>query len=102
MRAEGEFCVAGPSPTHPARDYRRRVTTPRCNTPSVLLGVSPKIMAENLGDNPQLRPFVLSNVRLTGTRIGAGAYGSVEEVTIPVGAAAKKNPRHLPGPLRDP
>ena len=43
-----------------------------------------------LGDNPELRPFVLSNVRLTGTRIGAGAYGSVEEVTIPVGAAAKK------------
>ena len=48
-------------------------------------------MAENLiGANPELRPFVLSNVRLTGTRIGAGAYGSVEEVTIPVGAAAKK------------
>ena len=40
-------------------------------------------------DNQELRPFVLSNVRLTGTRIGAGAYGSVEEVTIPVGAAAK-------------
>ena len=33
---------------------------------------------------------MLSNVQLTGTRIGAGAYGSVEEVTIPVGAAAKK------------
>ena len=33
---------------------------------------------------------MLSNVRLTGTGIGAGAYGSVEEVTIPVGAAAKK------------
>ena len=48
-------------------------------------------MAENLlGDSPELRPFVLSNVRFTGTRIGAGAYGSVEEVTIPVGAAAKK------------
>ena len=48
-------------------------------------------MAANLlGGNPGLRPFVLSNVRFTGTRIGAGAYGSVEEVTIPVGAAAKK------------
>ena len=47
-------------------------------------------MAANLlGDNPELRPFVLSNVRFTGTRIGAGAYGSVEEVTISVGAAAK-------------
>ena len=48
-------------------------------------------MAENLlSDNPELRPFVLSNVRFTGTRIGAGAYGNVEEVTIPVSAAAKK------------
>ena len=43
-----------------------------------------------LRDNPELRPFVLSNVRLTGTRIGAGAYASVEEVAIPVDAAAKK------------
>ena len=33
---------------------------------------------------------MLSNVRLTGTRIGAGAYASVEEVAIPVDAAAKK------------
>ena len=44
-----------------------------------------------LRNNPDLRPFVLSNVRFTGTRIGAGAYGSVEEVKI-TGAicAAKK------------
>ena len=48
-------------------------------------------MAEDiLRGNPELRPFVLSNVRLTGTRIGAGAYASVEEVAIPVDAAAKK------------
>ena len=46
-------------------------------------------MAEILRDNPELRPFVLSNVRLTGTRIGAGAYASVGEVAIPVDAAAK-------------
>ena len=45
-------------------------------------------MAENLFS--ELRPFVLSNVHFTGTRIGYGAYGSVEEVTIPVGAAAKR------------
>ena len=47
--------------------------------------------ADLLRNNPELRPFVLSNVTLTGTRIGAGAYGSVEEVTI-YGAicAAKK------------
>ena len=48
-------------------------------------------MAENLlGDDPELRLFVLSNVRFTGTRIGAEAYGSVKEVMIPVGAMAKK------------
>ena len=32
---------------------------------------------------------MLSNVRLTGTELGAGAYGRVDEVEIPVGAAAK-------------
>ena len=53
-------------------------------------GLCVRMAANLLGDNPELRPFVLSNVRLTGTRIGAGAYGSVEEATIPVGAAAKK------------
>ena len=40
-------------------------------------------MAANLlRDNPELTQFVLSDVRLTGTRIGAGAYGSVDEVAI--------------------
>ena len=42
-----------------------------------------------LRDHPGLRPFVLSDVQLTGTRIGGGAYGKVEEVVVPVGAAAK-------------
>ena len=42
-----------------------------------------------LRDNPELRPFLLSNVQRTGVRIGGGAYGIVEEVAIPVGAAAK-------------
>ena len=47
-------------------------------------------MAESfLCDYPGLRPFVLSDVQLTGTRIGGGAYGKVEEVVVPVGAAAK-------------
>ena len=36
---------------------------------------------------------MLSNVRLTGTRIGAGAYGSVEEVEIP-GAVCAANMTH--------
>ena len=45
-------------------------------------------MAEEfLRDHPELRPFVLSDVQLTGTRIGGGAYGKVEEVVL--GAAAK-------------
>ena len=40
--------------------------------------------------NPELRPFVLSNVTLTGSRIGAGSYGSVDEVAISVCGAAKR------------
>ena len=48
-------------------------------------------MAENLlRDNPELRPFVLSNVRPIGTELGAGAYGSVEEVAIPGAICAAK------------
>ena len=49
------------------------------------------MVEELLRDSPELRPFVLSNVRPTGTRIGAGAYGSVEEVAIqgPICAAKK-------------
>ena len=43
-----------------------------------------------LGDHPELRPYVLSDVQLTGTTIGQGAYGSVEEVAVPVRGAAKK------------
>ena len=47
-------------------------------------------MAEGfLRDHPGLRPFVLSDVQLTGTRIGGGAYGRVDEVAFPVTAAAK-------------
>ena len=47
-------------------------------------------MAEDfLCDHPGLRPFVLSDVQLTGTRIGGGAYGRVDEVAFPVAAAAK-------------
>ncbi|CAI8054211.1 MDIS1-interacting receptor like kinase 1 [Geodia barretti] len=47
-------------------------------------------MAEEfLRDHPGLRPFVLSDVHRTGTRIGGGAYGKVDEVVVSVGAAAK-------------
>ena len=45
-------------------------------------------MAENfLRDHPGLRPFVLTDIQLTGTRIGGGAYGRVDEAIVP--AAAK-------------
>ena len=48
-------------------------------------------MAETLlRDYPELRSFVLSAVQPTGTRIGAGAYGSVEEVAIPGALCAAK------------
>ena len=47
-------------------------------------------MAEFLCNNPELQPFVLSNVELTGTTIGAGAYGNVEEVAVPGAICAAK------------
>ena len=43
-----------------------------------------------LRDNPELQPFLLSNVLLTGTTIGVGAYGSVEEVAVPGAICAAK------------
>ena len=47
-------------------------------------------MAEGfLRDHPGLRPFVLSDVQLTRTNIGGGAYGTVDEVAFSVAAAAK-------------
>ena len=42
-----------------------------------------------LDDHPELRPCVLSDVQLTGTTIGQGAYGSMEEVAVTVCGAAK-------------
>ena len=35
-----------------------------------------------LRDHPEMRPYVLADVQLTGTTIGHGAYGSVEEVAV--------------------
>ena len=55
-----------------------------------LLLLASAMAANLLRDNPELRPFLLSNVRLTGTRIGAGAYGCVEEVAIPGAICAVK------------
>ena len=52
--------------------------------------ISQKRVGLGRHDHPKLRPFVLSSVQLTGTTIGHGAYGSVEEVAIPVCGAAKK------------
>ena len=39
-----------------------------------------------LHNHPGLRPFVLTDIQLTGTRIGGGAYGRVEEVIVPASA----------------
>ena len=75
----------------PSRE--RECVRPRsCHASTKYLGWSSQrsIMAEAfLCDHPGLRPFVLSDVQLTGTEIGGGAYGKVEEVVFPVGAAAK-------------
>ena len=43
-----------------------------------------------LRDHPDLRPFLLTNARPTGRTIGAGSYGSVEEVEIPGAKCAAK------------
>ena len=43
-----------------------------------------------LRDQPELRPFLLANARPTGTTIGSGSYGSVEEVAIPGAVCAAK------------
>ena len=40
--------------------------------------------------HPELQPFVLTNVRPTGATLGAGAYGSVEEVAVPGAVCAAK------------
>ena len=63
--------------------WRVGLTTP----PLVFLHL--KMANVFLGDHPELRPYVLSDVQLTGTTIGHGAYGSVEEVAVPVCGAAK-------------
>ena len=39
---------------------------------------------------PQLEQFVVVDVQLTGVTLGAGAYGSVEEVEIPGARVAAK------------
>lgn len=43
-----------------------------------------------LQDYPELNQYVISSVRLTGTRIGTGAYGSVVEIAIPGAICAAK------------
>ena len=58
--------------------------------PLVILQLATEMADDFLGDHPELRPYVLSDVQLTGTTIGHGAYGSVEEVALPVCGAAKK------------
>ena len=39
---------------------------------------------------PELEQFVVANIQLTGVTLGAGAYGSVEEVEIPGARVAAK------------
>ena len=39
---------------------------------------------------PELEQFLLVDVQLTGVSLGAGAYGSVEEVEIPGARVAAK------------
>lgn len=43
-----------------------------------------------MGNIPELSPFIVPDVRITGREIGRGAYGSVEEVEIPGAVCAAK------------
>ena len=52
-------------------------------------------MADLVSINDDLRPYVLSNVRLTGIEIGAGSYGNVVEVAIPGAICAAKRIHQL-------
>ena len=52
-----------------------------------------------LRDHPGLRPFLLENVQISGTTIGVGSYGSVEEVVIPGAVCAAKRMHNF---LQDP
>ena len=73
--------------------HSRRITHPPPLLHSkVPVARSSLVMAAELflRDYPQLQPFVLSNVQPTGVRIGAGSYGSVEEVAIPGAICAAK------------
>ena len=57
---------------------------------------SPQAVASNMAQNrsritaPELEQFVVANVQLTGVTLGAGAYGSVEEVDISGARVAAK------------
>ena len=48
-----------------------------------------------LKDHPELQPLILYDVTPTGNTIGAGAFGSVEEVAIPGALCAAKNIHHF-------
>ena len=77
--------------------------TPKFVCTKVELGQPKTQMAEAfLRDHPGLRPFVLSDVQLTGINIGGGSYGKVEEVAFPVAAAAKTIHPILQGGLSKP
>ena len=50
--------------------------------PRLIVSTGTNQMADDLCEHPELRPFMLSNVQLTGIRSGKGSYGTVEEVKI--------------------
>ena len=47
-------------------------------------------MAFRITADPKLEQFLVATVELTGRVLGAGAYGSVEEVDIPGATVAAK------------
>ena len=58
-------------------------------------------MAEgHYSEDPELRPLVLSNVRLTGNLLGYGSHGSVREVTVAGAPGAAKFISNVAPPSR--
>ena len=75
----------------------------RQNEPTQTTMAAQSLAESFLRDHPELRPFLLSSARPTGTIIGSGSYGSVEEVAIPGAVCAAKkihdffqDPRQMP------
>ena len=59
------------------------------------IGMALSSITRQMREHPELRPLILHDVTPTGNTIGAGSYGSVEEVAIPGALCAAKKIHHV-------